>query len=210
MLTMVLNPFWLIDSNLQSLDFYEVEVPMLGEKSVEDPKSFGSQVFDVAKLDTSAPGFRESWGCEEGESFFSPVSWVGLGHSCEDVRTSCVRIGMGHEMMISSTQPVQWISLIRDNSILHDISYRPRQLRMLRKTAARTGICWISLSYDQTLQGRSTRASYCQHTCCANKMSSERRRNYVIYMWVISEHTCYFMLLSSMLYYIMSNYVRSY
>ena len=125
-----------------------------------------------------APGFRESWSCEEGEilSLVVELEKTQLWRSLP----SCVRTGMGYEMMISSTQPVQWISLMRDNSILHDMSYRPRQLRMLRKTAARTGISWISLGYDQTIQGRSTWVFYCQHTCWTNKMSGEKRRNYVI------------------------------
>lgn len=122
---------------------------MLGEKSTSKiRKVIWDPAFDVF----FAPGFRESWGCEEGEI-------LSLG-TVELEKTqlwrslpSCGRTGMGYEMMISSTQPVQWISLMRDNSILHDMSYRPRQLRMLRKTAARTGICWISLSYDQTIQG---------------------------------------------------------
>jgi len=116
-------------------------------------KSFGTQLLmlrrEVAVF--FAPGFRESWGCEEGEilSLVVELEKTQLWRSLP----GCVRTGMGYEMMISSTQPVQWISLMRDNSILHGMSYRPRQLRMLRKTAARTGICWISLSYDQTIQG---------------------------------------------------------
>ena len=154
---MLLKPFWLIDSRLQS--FFIISYCRSSHECWERSRRRRSQVIwdpsfwccEEKLLFFFAPGFRESWGCEEGEilSLVVELEKTQLWRSLP----SCVRTGMGYAMMISSTQPVQWISLMRDNSILHDISYRPRQLRMLRKTAARTGICWISLSYDQTIQG---------------------------------------------------------